>query len=113
MRAEHAAQAVAERSDGGVVLEDEDVLEGGDLAGEPLLVEPVQPGHVDHAQGEPAFRVGEQMIDGTPSVQPNAPAYWGSQRGTFGAGGILADGRIFDSILSERDIAAVAQQPPQ
>lgn len=57
--------------------------------------------------------VGEQMIEGTPSVQPNSPAYWGSQRGTFGAGGILADGRIFDTILSERDIAAVAQQPPQ
>jgi hypothetical protein len=57
--------------------------------------------------------VGEQAIDGIPAVPPNSPAYWGSSRGTAGAGAILANGRIFDSVLSVADIGAEAQRVPR
>lgn len=57
--------------------------------------------------------VGEQNVDGIPAVQANSPAYWGSNRGTNGAGAILADGRIFDSVLTAADIQAEAQRVPR
>jgi len=56
--------------------------------------------------------VGEDYLEGIPALRADAPAFWGSNRGTLGAGAILHDARIFSQALGEADIAAVAQQPP-
>ena len=86
---EPGAERVAEASDRRMVLEDEDVLDGGDVPLEPVHVEAVEPGHRHHPQRQlPALvqplrgeerlvehhrAVGEQ--DGvTPLVQDAATA---------------------------------------
>lgn len=58
-------------------------------------------------------RVAADVLDGLPAVPPDSPAYWGSSRGTNGAGAILADTRIFDRVLGEEDILAEAARVPR
>ena len=59
-------------ADRGVVLEDEDVVEGRDLAGEPLGVEAVEPRQRDDAQDE-AVALGEELGGEQRLVQQHRP----------------------------------------
>jgi hypothetical protein len=56
--------------------------------------------------------VAEDVLHGLPAVPPEAPAYWGSSRGTNGAGAVLCGARILDRVLAEAEVAAVVGQGP-